>query len=56
MYEMYGFSEKFNFQNFVNSIGNCAHYVRNVWICKDNEYPELRKFNGKLCTLNVQNV
>ena len=26
-------------------------YVRNVWICCKIEYPELRKFNGKLCTL-----
>ena len=26
-------------------------YVRNVWICKKIEYPELRKFNGKLCTV-----
>ena len=26
-------------------------YVRNVWICRKIEYPELRKFNGKLCTL-----
>ena len=26
-------------------------YVRNVWICRKIECPELRKFNGKLCTL-----
>ena len=26
-------------------------YVRNVWICCKIEYPELRKFNGKLCIL-----
>ena len=26
-------------------------YVRNVWIIKKIECPELRKFNGKLCTL-----
>ena len=26
-------------------------YVRNVWIGKKIEYPELRKFNEKLCTL-----
>ena len=26
-------------------------YVRNVWICRKIEYPELRKFNRKLCTL-----
>ena len=26
-------------------------YVRNVWIIKKIECPELQKFNGKLCTL-----
>ena len=26
-------------------------YVRKVWICRKIEYPELRKFKGKLCTL-----
>ena len=26
-------------------------YVRNVWICRKIEYPKLRKFNRKLCTL-----
>ena len=31
-------------------------YVRNVCICRELEYPELCKFNGKLCTLNVRNV
>ena len=25
-------------------------YVRNFWICRKIEYPELWKFNGKLCT------
>ena len=42
-------------------------YVRNVWICREFEYPKLRKFDGKLCTfytydmsrfaekLNIQN-
>ena len=28
-------------------------YVQNVWICRKIEYLELRKFNGKLCTLYV---
>ena len=28
-----------------------AIYVRNVWISKKIECPELRKFNEKLCTL-----
>ena len=31
-------------------------YVRNVWICKKIEYPELRKLNWKLCTLYARNV
>ena len=26
-------------------------YVRNGWICQKIEYPELRKFDGKFCTL-----
>ena len=29
----------------------CIIYVRNLWICRKIEYPELRKFKGKLCTL-----
>ena len=28
-------------------------YVRNVSICRKILYPELRKFNGKLCTLYI---
>ena len=28
-------------------------YVRKVWICKKIEYPELRKFNTKMCTLYI---
>ena len=31
-------------------------YVRNVWICRKIEYPELRKLNMKLCTLYARNV
>ena len=31
-------------------------YLRNVCICRKIECPELREFNRKLCTLNVQNV
>ena len=30
--------------------------VRKVRICRKFEYPELRKFNGKLCTLYARNV
>ena len=29
----------------------CIIYVQNDWICRKIEYPELRKFNGKLCTV-----
>ena len=31
-------------------------FVQNVWICRKINCVELRKFNGKLCTLNVRNV
>ena len=57
MYELSGFAEKLNIQNFVNSAGIVyIIYVRNVWICRKIEYPELREFNGKLCSLNVRTV
>ena len=29
----------------------CIIYERNDWICRKIEYPEGRKFNGKLCML-----
>ena len=55
---LYGTSaEKLNIQNFVNSAGIVyIIYVRNIWICKEIEYLEIYKFNGKLCTLYVWNV
>ena len=28
-------------------------YLWNVWICRKIKCPELRKFNGKLCTLYI---
>ena len=31
-------------------------YVRKGWICRKIECPELRKFNGKFCTIYVRNV
>ena len=46
MYGLFGFAEKLNIQNCVNSTRNC----RNI------EYPELRKFDEKLCTLDVRIV
>ena len=31
-------------------------YIWNVWICREIEYLELRKLNGKLCTIYARNV
>ena len=28
----------------------CTLYIQNVWMCRKIEYPEQRKFKGKLCT------
>ena len=53
MYGMSGFAEKLNVQICENSLGNCIFPVRNFWICRKIEYPKLRKFNGKLCTLHT---
>ena len=57
MYGKSGLTEKLKIQNFVNSAG-IVHiiYVQNIWICREIEYLEKYKFNGKLCTLNVRNV
>ena len=57
MYGKSGFAEKLKIQNFVNSAGIVyIIYVRNVKICGEIKNLELRKFNGKLCTLNVRTV
>ena len=57
MYGMSGFAEKVYIQNFVNSVSIVyIIYVRNIWICREIVYPELRKFNRKLCTLYVWNI
>ena len=49
---MYGFVEKLNTQNFVNSAGIVnIIFVRNIWIRREIHYLEIYKFNGKLCTL-----
>ena len=57
MYGMSGIVEKLKIQNFVNSTKIVyIIYVWNVWICGEIENLELRKFNGKLCTLNARNV
>ena len=54
---MSGFEENLNVRNCVNLKENCVHYIcKNVWICKKIDCREMRKFNGKLCTLNVRNV
>ena len=57
MYGMSCFTEKLKIQNFVNPAGIVyIIYVQNIWICREIEYLEIYKFNGKLCTLYVRNV
>ena len=57
MYGMSGFVEKLKIPNFVNSAGIVyIIYVQNIWICREIEYLQIYKFNGKLCTLNVRKV
>ena len=57
MYRKSGFKEKLKIQNFVNSAGNCVHYICTKCLdFREIEYPELCKFNVKLCMLNVRNV
>ena len=53
---LYGMSaEKLNIQNFVNSAGNCVPYICTTSLdFRKIEYPELCKFNVKLCTLYVR--
>ena len=41
-----------NIQNFVNSIKNCVHLVKNGY----DECTKLSKFNKKLCTFDMQIV
>ena len=31
MYGMSGFTEKLNIQNYVNSVGNCVHYLYGMY-------------------------
>ena len=52
MYGMSRFAEILNIQNCENSMGNCVHCICAEWLDLPKiEYPELRKFDGKLCTL-----
>ena len=52
MYGLFGIAEKLNIQNCVNSMGNCVYYMCGLsGFAKKIEYPELCKFNKKLCTL-----
>ena len=53
---MSGFADKLNVQNSVNSTGICTSNVRNVWICREIEKPELSKFNKKFCTLYLHGM
>ena len=56
-YGMSGYAKKLNIQNSVSWMGNYAHnmYEMSGYVGKI-EYPELLKFNKKLCTLYVRNV
>ena len=46
------FEQTLNIQNCVNSTGNCVDYMYGLsGFAEKIEYPELQKFNGKLCTL-----
>ena len=57
MYGKFGFTDKLKIQNFVNSAGIVyIIYVQNIWICREIEYLEIYKFNGKLGKLNVRKV
>ena len=63
MYGLSGFVENLNstnmlnvqnVQNCVNSSGNCVPQILGLCgFAKNIQYPQLPKFNGKLCTLNV---
>ena len=51
---MGGFAEKLTVQNCGNSAGNSVHYMYGMsGFVEKIEYPELRKFNGKLYTLYI---
>ena len=72
MYGFYEFTEKLNIQNCINSTRNCVHHmyglsgfaeklniqncVNSTRNCRNIEYPEVRKFDRKLCTLDVRIV
>ena len=51
MYGMFAFVEILNVQNCVNWTGNCIQNMYEMSGFAEIEYPELRKFNGKFCTL-----
>ena len=34
----------------------CTSNVRNVWICREIDYPELHKFNRKFYTLYMYRI
>ena len=57
IYGMSEFVEKLNLQNYkIQREIVYIIYVRNFWICRNIEYPELGKFNEKLCMLYARNV
>ena len=57
MFGFAGFAEKLHIQNCeIRQKIVYIIFVQNVWICRKFDYLELRKLNGKLCTLHVRNV
>ena len=49
MYVMSGFAEKLNIQNYVNSMGNCVHYMYGM-----SEFAEKLKIEN--CVINQVNT
>ena len=56
MYRFSGFVEKLNIHSYVNLMEVVYNRCMDCWICRLIEFLELHKFNGKFCTLYVQNV
>ena len=57
MYGLPGFEDNLNILNCVNSMRNCVHQMYKFsGFTKKIEHLELRRSDGKLCTLDVQIV
>ena len=48
MYGMAGLAKKLKIPNCIKTTGNC------VYFCREIQYPDLRKFDRKLCILYVR--